>query len=416
MLGVDAAADAVREARQLIFDAQALRELESAAEGDERAGISGSAAPAALEDLGNSSEVTVRVPWNLAFRARLIGVGAQTLGHIHIRTFNVGDADGFMQEFVRLLGRMPDSGLILDVRGNGGGSIWAAERLLQTLTAASVEPERMQFIATPGTRDLCRHNDGNPHIPLGPWRAPLEEAVETGSVYSRGFSVTPADSCNGVGQKYYGPALLLVDGNCYSATNMFAAGFQDHGIGSVLGVAAATGAGGANVWDHGLLTRQLPPGWGLVPLPAGAGMRVALRQSLRVGPRAGALLEDYGVAPDRVHLPTRSDLLGGERELFAVAAEMLAGQALRSIVVKPLAPDAGTPATPTTRNLHIETRGLARLDFYIDERPWASPDLEAGADHRATLQVPVKTGAALRLLGYVRPADAQAAASWRGRV
>jgi hypothetical protein len=30
--------------------------------------------------------------------------------------------------------------------------------------------------------------------------------------------------------------------------------------------------------------------------------------------------------------------------------------------------------------------------------------------------VPVKTGAALRLLGYVRPADAQAAASWRGRV
>jgi hypothetical protein len=114
-----------------------------------------------------------------------------------------------------------------------------------------------------------------------------------------------------------------------------------------------------------------------------------------------------------VHLPTRSDLLGGERELFAVAAEMLAGQALRSIVVKPLASAAATPAT---REIHIETRGLARLDFYIDERPWASRDLEAGADHRATLQVPVKTGAALRLLGYVRPADAQAAASWRGRV
>ena len=38
------------------------------------------------------------------------------------------------QEFIRLLAQMPDNGLILDVRGNGGGNIWAAERLLQTLT------------------------------------------------------------------------------------------------------------------------------------------------------------------------------------------------------------------------------------------------------------------------------------------
>ena len=108
-------------------------------------------------------------------------------GHIQIRTFYVQDADGFVQEFIRLLEQMPESGLILDVRGNGGGSIWAAERLLQTMSPVEIEPERMQFIVTPGTLDLSRNNPASSQIPLDQWRPSLEEAVETGSVYSHAF-------------------------------------------------------------------------------------------------------------------------------------------------------------------------------------------------------------------------------------
>ena len=185
---------------------------------------------------------------------------------------------------------MPESGLILDVRGNGGGNIWAAERLLQTLTAAEIEPERMQFIVTPGTLDLSRNNPATSQIPLHLWRPSLEEAVETGSIYSHAFPLTSKESCNAIGQKYYGPVVLIVDGNCYSATDIFAAGFQDRGVGKIVGVGKNTGAGGASVWEHWLLNEVLPIGWGLKPLPNQAGMRVAIRQCLRVGPRAGALL------------------------------------------------------------------------------------------------------------------------------
>ena len=413
VLGLDTAADSVREARQLIFESTALRELEQANVGDERYGIRGSASPTSVEAVGAGVEIAVKVPWNAAFRARTIDIGGATYGHIQIRTFYVEDADGFVQEFVRLLDQMPERGLILDVRGNGGGNIWAAERLLQTLVAAEIEPERMQFIVTPGTLDLCRNNPAASPIPLDQWLPSLEEAVETASIYSHAFSLTSRGSCNTLGQKYYGPVTLVVDGNCYSATDIFTAGFQDHNIGKILGVSTNTGAGGANVWEHRLLNELLPAGWGLKPLPNQAGMRVAIRQCLRVGQHAGALLEDFGVLPDAIHRPTREDVLEGDRMLLARAAELLAAQPTRSIKVTMGNLDA---ANPGMRQVNIESRGLKRLDFRIDGRPRDSRDLDTNAADEAKLTPFIRVGAALQLTGYASPSDSTPAALYLGKV
>ena len=51
--------------------------------------------------------------------------------------------------------------------------------------------------------------------------------------------------------------MLVTDARCYSATDIFAAGFADHRIGPILGVDDNTGAGGANVWTQGLLKQLL---------------------------------------------------------------------------------------------------------------------------------------------------------------
>jgi subtilisin family serine protease len=412
-LGLDTAADAVREARQLIFEPTALREAHRANVGDEVYGIRGSASPGSVGDTVTGSEITVKVPWNAAFRARTISINGTTYGCIHIRTFYVEDADGFVREFIRLLEQMPESGLILDVRGNGGGNIWAAERLLQTLTASEIEPERMQFIVTPGTLDLCRHNPSTSQIPLNLWLPSLEEAVETGSVYSHAFPLTLKESCNAIGQKYYSPVILIVDGNCYSATDIFAAGFQDHRIGKILGVSNNTGAGGANVWEHWLLNETLPFGWGLKPLPNQAGMRVAIRQCLRVGSRSGALLEDFGVVPDAVHQPTREDVMEGDKVLMALATKLLAEQSTRSIKVTIGAPDA---ANPSNRKIDIKTRGLKRLDIYLDDRPRTSLDLSVNAVGEATLTPSIQRGALLRFVGFVEPTDKVPVAQYRGKI
>ena len=140
--------------------------------------------------------------------------------------------------------------------------------------------------------------------------------------------------------------MLLVDGNCYSATDIFAAGFQDHGIGKVIGT--DTGAGGANVWEHWLLNEALPAGWGLKPLPNQAGMRVAIRQCLRVGPNAGTLLEDFGVVPEVFYKVTRNDVMEGDRELLAFAATLLQSEAPRSITVAMQNPNP--PIRPSVRS------------------------------------------------------------------
>src|SRR5262249_41825466 len=160
--------------------------------------------------------------------------GGRTLGYLRIYTFNVQDAAEFIAEVVRLIELLPPNGLILDVRGNGGGLIYAGEQLLQIFTPRRIEPERLQFINTPLTLELCQRHRTD--TGLGPWVDSIKQSVTSGATYSRAFPITPEDSCNAIGQRYVGPVVLVIDALCYSTTDIFAAGFQDHGIGPILGV------------------------------------------------------------------------------------------------------------------------------------------------------------------------------------
>ncbi|HLL46189.1 MAG TPA: S41 family peptidase, partial [Longimicrobiaceae bacterium] len=310
----------------------------------------------------------------VVFHARRLAIDGRSRAYVRIRTFAVSDPDAFVQEFIRLLGLLPQDGLLLDVRGNGGGHIFAAERLLQTLTPGPIEPERLQFISTGGTLELCRRNR-KPPIDLSSWVGSLEQAVLTGSTYSQALPITDPGSCNQIGQRYHGPVVLLIDGRCYSATDIFAAGFQDHGIGPIVGTSPTTGAGGANVWGHDLL-HLLYSGEGspLRPLPHKMGMRIAIRQTLRVGPRAGTLLEDFGVAPepDRIHRTTRRDLLESDADLLEFAAKLLAAQPIRRLELS----ETGRPDGRV--EFQVDAQGISRLDFYLNGHPATSLSITPG--------------------------------------
>jgi hypothetical protein len=254
------------------------------------------------------------------FHARAIA-GTQ-VGYIRIFSFNVPTEDPdievltrrFTGEFVRLLELMPPAGLILDVRGNGGGFMPMAEAILQTLTPNTITPQPLQLRATPAVVALSKTARD-----LADYAASLEAA---GAAYSIAIPMSKPEWCNDIGQKYFGPVVLIVDARCYSATDAFAAGFQDHDIGKILGTSSSTGAGGANVWK--LSEFPAVDGSGLVqPQPLGPSLRVALRRTLRVGPRAGIPVEDIGVVPDALHAVTCADLLEEDRDLLAHAVEML---------------------------------------------------------------------------------------------
>ena len=250
-------------------------------------------------------------------RARVIRTRRGVFGHLRIYSFRLPDqnVERFLTEMRRLLRAMPRAGLIVDVRGNPGGHIEAAERLLGLLTTRDVVPEPMQFINSRQTYELCDQSRD-----LLPWRQSISEAHETGARHSATLplSVVPKPD-----RPYRGPVVLITDALAYSATDIFAAGFQDNKIGWVLGVDANTGAGGANVWNIPLL-RQIWPEAPVQPVPKESRLTFALRRSLRVGDYAGRPVEDLGVTPDVRYRMTLADLQEQNVDLMNRAGQLLA--------------------------------------------------------------------------------------------
>lgn len=286
-----------------------------------------------------------------------------TFGYVRIWTFDVRDPNAFVGEFVRIAGLLPQNGLIIDVRGNGGGSMVACEKLLQTLTPKPIDPCRLSFINTPFTLGMAENRSDL----FGEWVESIGQAVETGATYSYGFPFFPAEEYNKVGQQYTGPVVLITDALCYSATDIFSAGYQDHGIGPILGVHRNTGAGGANVFTHQLLQSFQADDGAFVPLPNNANFRVAIRRTTRVGPRSGAPLEDLGVVPEHLHPMTRRDILESNDDLIDDAGKLLAALPVRilSVVVR-------------KKSVRVTTAGISRLDVAVDGRPLPSVDVVDG--------------------------------------
>ncbi|TWD83057.1 peptidase S41-like protein [Kribbella amoyensis] len=332
------------------------------------------------------------------FRARAVTTSAGTYGHVRIFTFSVTDPVAFRDEFVRLIAALPQQGLIVDVRDNGGGHIHASEFTLQTMTPRRIAPEPVQFISSPLNLRICRRHKDNPSgIDLGPWFDSLDLATETGAGFSAAKPITPEAGANDIGQTYHGPVVLVTDARCYSATDIFAAGFADHRIGMILGVDDNTGAGGANVWTHGLLATLLneppppDPTSPYVALPNGANLRVAIRRTLRVGELSGTPVEDLGVRPDVTHQMTRADLLSGNVDLLEAAGALLATMPARRL-------DVTTSLAGTTLTVGLSVTGINRVDLYLDDRPISSEDLTAAPLGIDILDV--TAGQLLRADGY----------------
>jgi C-terminal processing protease CtpA/Prc len=264
------------------------------------------------------------------FRARVVRTPHGKFGYIRIFSFDVDDPDALVSEFVRLVTqhRFPQNGLIIDVRDNGGGSSLAAESLLQLISPdRPIVPERLYFINTHRTLRLCQLQKSNLRLGprgLSPWIKSIQRSMETGAMYSASFPSHDQRSINSIGRRYPGPAIVITNALSYSATEFFAAGFQDHG-GKILGVDSVTGGGGANVRTHTELRKYYKkasdsPFRGL---PKGAELRVAFRRSQRVGPQTGNDVEDFGITPNYFHRMTRNDLLKGNVDLINHAASLL---------------------------------------------------------------------------------------------
>jgi hypothetical protein len=338
-----------------------------------------------------------------AVAARIAVTPAGKFGLLRLWSFDVSDDDGFVEEVIELLAELPRNGLIIDLRSNPGGLVWAAERLLQLFTPNAVSPARFSMLATDLTRTMALAPQ-NRHR-LEPWRRSLEAAVKSGELYSRSVPLTPPERCNDIGQRYPGPVVAVVDANTYSSGDLFAAGFVDHRVGTLVSVDDATGAGGANVWyPQDLFNALHGTSAALRPLPDGISFTIAFRRATRGDAVAGTGIEDLGVPGHLRRQLTKRDLTANNGDLLAFCGRLLASEAFTDLRVRTLAD-----------TLAIETTNLDRVDVYLDGRPTGRPfatdrvgtsKLTAALEEAwSELEVIGYAGSLVRQRRVVRPGD-----------
>lgn len=257
-----------------------------------------------------------------AVSARKITTSHGTFGYLRLWTFDVEHTARFIDEVAGLLRRMPRKGLIIDLRSNPGGVIDTAEQLLQLFRPKPIEPARFACRATPAMVQITEA-DGN-GADLADWASSTRAAIELGEEFSQHLPITDPDGFSAIGRAYRGPVVAVVDANTFSCGDLFAAGIADHGIGQIISVNAATGAGGANVWTsddiqyaYHAAKRKLPT------IPLGISFTISIRRMTRTGPSVGLAVEDVGVAGDDHYEMTYRDLLNGNPDLAEFCTKIL---------------------------------------------------------------------------------------------
>jgi Peptidase family S41 len=252
-------------------------------------------------------------PFDAVMNCGTVPTSHGDVAYLRLYSFNVTSAKAFLLEVSRRLALQKEDRLIIDIRANPGGLITAAEGLLAMLTEDEIEPVRFSLTNTPRTLELC---DQAPALRV--WADSIATSLETGEAYSQAFALSDPKMLTKDLAKFRGSTMVITDARCYSAADIFAAGFQDNRLGPILGTDEFTGAGGANVWSHELLRLSLPEV--TEPLPGKASFRVALRRATRVGANVGVPLEDFGVAPEFQHKMTLRDVTSKNEDLLNAAA------------------------------------------------------------------------------------------------
>jgi hypothetical protein len=310
-------------------------------------------------------------------KAMSIETAGGPFGYLRIFAFDTLP-DPFIAELLRLIPELPDNGLVIDVRGNPGGYIWAAERALQLFTPHHIEPTRFSVLATPFARQAATL--GELAADLAPWKVSLDAAVRNGELYAQTIPITDPAACNDLGQHYGGPVVLVGDSTTYSAGDLFSAGFVDNGIGPFRCVGTATGAGGANVSDYAELRQALAGSPLALPtLPDGIGLSLAFRRATRTGPNEGLPIEDVGVAGTPFAM-TGDDVLHDNQDLIADSIAVLREQPVSRL---------SAAVDTTTHSIEVTTSGLDHLDLLVDGHPGSAQPLAANAS--VTLAYPEGT-------------------------
>jgi hypothetical protein len=77
---------------------------------------------------------------------------------------------------------LPQNGLIINIRGNPGGYIFAGEILSQTITSKRINPSKFHILNSLFTLDICTHNVQDS---FSQWKESISQSIETGAIFHK---------------------------------------------------------------------------------------------------------------------------------------------------------------------------------------------------------------------------------------
>lgn len=276
-----------------------------------------------------------RVPISIApefqerFSVEILSTKNGPVGLFVLPNFAVEPSPALVAEITRVLKLMPENGLIMDLRDNGGGDPDYVKALVELLTGISPPQIPTVLRATQRLKDYLDSVSDEiadalaetaEFVNFPAYRGAVGTALAIGEPFSGPTTglYTPEAVENAVDRAYFGPIVTVVDGTCYSAGDLFATLQQDLNLSLLVGVSDNVGAGGAFtiLYDslQELFSSFLDPIIGSFTTSAG--------RFYRSGNKAGAIIENFGVDPDIRYYPTLNDALNTDCDLF----EFLSGK------------------------------------------------------------------------------------------
>ena len=191
----------------------------------------------------------VRVPY---VRSRLLfDAGGRRMGYLQVRGFPRPAVDDEIGQALSEFQAAGIEGLVIDLRGNGGGRIDV------------------------GTRTASRF------VREGTLYRQVDRAGRARAVARSGEATAPAV-----------PVSILTDGGTASMGEIFSAALQEAGVARIIGTRTAGSVAGAQT----------------IPLADGSALQVTV---LAITSRSGTVLNQVGVQPDEVVEPTTEELRAG---------------------------------------------------------------------------------------------------------
>lgn len=299
----------------------------------------------------------------------LIENDKKLFGYLKITSFVPVNGTPFaIDEIIRIIETQfqNTTGLIIDVRNNGGGSIVFADKLSQLFIPGDARAIQARLLNTDLNRvifnDSIFGSFSNPE-----WKEVINAVEGTSERYSAVAPFTTTAEANEIGQIYYKPVAVITNARSYSATDLFSCAMQDNEAAIIFGEDPQTGAGGANVIEHQLFERLV--GAPFVKLPTDHAMRVSWRQSVRFGHHAGMLIEDHGCIADINVSLIPTDLYdGGRSQLDTITNKLISQESMYTSFVKSNKNNKNMYLSREAIEFNITVSNTEHVDLYINNK------------------------------------------------